>query len=119
MEVYSYNLYIYIDKQDYNFDIANIKKSSELLCKELNLKICSMTYHIFEPPYKSKYDISHSGVFLLSTSHLAWHTFPEDGRVHISISTCGPEISIEKLNSLLIKLYNGSNNIEHIPFKVK
>ena len=116
MDVHSYNLYVYLDKQDYDFDINNIKKSSRLLCKELELEICSVAYHIFEAPYKSKYQISHSGVFLLTTSHLAWHTFPEDGRFHLSISTCGPKISIEKLNSLIKELYLGVIRIEHVPF---
>ena len=74
MEVYSYNYFVYFEEGDENFDFKRIEDGSRLLCKSLNLKVLDFVYYGFDAPWESDYEISSSGVFLLSTSHLAWHT---------------------------------------------
>jgi len=81
----------------------------------LNLKVLDFVYYGFDAPLESDYEISSSGVFLLSTSHLAWHSYPEDGRVHFSLSTCGPKIEVSDLNKQIELSYSKVTGIEHYP----
>ena len=119
MEVYSYNYFVYFEEGDENFDLKRIEDGSRLLCKSLNLKVLDFVYYGFDAPWESDYEISSSGVFLLSTSHLAWHSYPEDGRVHFSLSTCGPKIEVSDLNKQIELSYSKVTGIEHYTCVIK
>jgi len=56
----------------------------ERLCDKLKLHIVQKLDHRFVPYGKSI-------VFILSESHLAVHTWPENGYIHIDLVTCAKE----------------------------
>ncbi|MBI2414561.1 S-adenosylmethionine decarboxylase [candidate division WWE3 bacterium] len=51
------------------------------LCKLLNLKIVQRSHHEYGP-------IGKTLVFIISTSHLAIHTWPEYKYIHLDLLTC-------------------------------
>lgn len=116
MEVYSYNLYLHMDNKDDSFCIDKITNSAVKVCEELSLEILHKWAVEFPAPYKTGVKIAHSGVLLLSTSHLAWHTFPEANYIHISLSTCGEKYTRERLEESLKNSFYGITSIEHVPF---
>ena len=58
--------------------------------------ILNQTQHHFQP-------MGYTGVWLLSESHLAIHTFPEDQKTYIELSSCN-----ENKNDRFIQLLNES-----------
>lgn len=54
------------------------------LCQDLGLHVVSRHTHQFKPH-------GISAVFILQESHLAIHTWPEKGYIHIDLVTCCPE----------------------------
>ena len=120
MEVHTYNLYLIMDKDPDSFDSKSIYESSIDFCNNLGLKVLSSSMHLFTCPLGKEWNnknnkTSHSGVFLLSTSHLAWHTFPEDNLIHLNLSTCGEKIEVEFFKRMIIKHYRNVKEIRHAP----
>ena len=69
---------IAVHKLEHNQLITELEK----FCKKLGLHIVQKLNHQFLPQGKSI-------VFVLSESHLAVHTWPEKGYIHIDLVTCG------------------------------
>ena len=77
--------------QSYNFDTwipdlehkKLVKYITDLLLSS-GFEIIGFTEHEFQPQ-------GYSCVFLLSESHLAIHTFPEDDSINIQLSSCVPD----------------------------
>lgn len=120
MEVHTYNIYLIMDKNPNSFDSLTIYNSVSSFCTELGLIILSKNMHIFVNPMGINWNsinnkTSHSGVFLLSTSHIAWHTFPEDNLIHINLSTCGEKIEVEFFKKMIFKCFKNVNEISNAP----
>ena len=97
------------------FKLNSLIKSMGEVCKSLDLTIVNFASHTFPNP--KVYDdlnveISNTGVFVLCTSHLAWHTFPEHLAIHVSISTCGNPIDGESVRNALLCAFAGIKEIE-------
>ena len=72
-------------------------KNLEEIANELNLHIVNKIVHTFSPQGQSI-------VFILEESHLAVHTWPERGYVHVDMVTC----SLDEM--VLIKIADVFNN---------
>ena len=53
----------------------------ESLLKESGFKVLKQTEHHFDP-------FGYTGLWLLSESHFAVHTFPEENKSYIELSSC-------------------------------
>lgn len=72
-----------------------LKKQFTALLKESGFGIVSFTEKHFEP-------FGYTALFLLSESHFAIHTFPEEERTYIELSSCVKEpfdIFIKRINN--------------------
>lgn len=79
----------------YNFE--ELKNAFETFCDYANMSIVSSAHHMF-----SEDTIANTGVFVLSTSHFAWHTFPEHDYISIQYSTCSEDdLNKDQVKSLL------------------
>ncbi len=65
------------------------------LADRLGLTIVKRMIYQFQP-------IGLSGVYVVSESHLAIHTWPEHKYAHIDAFTCSPDTSMSKLRSVLV-----------------
>jgi S-adenosylmethionine decarboxylase len=74
----------------------------DTICKEAiglaGLTLLGITSHKFEPQ-------GATGLYLLSTSHMSYHTYPEHGRVYMDLFTCGEHDAAHKaIQHILEKL---------------
>ena len=93
----------------YMVDIFNLssgvledQSGLDAICKEaIGLAVLTLlgtTSHKFEPQ-------GATGLSLLSTSHLSYHTYPEHGRVYMDLFTCGEHDAAHKaIQHMLEKL---------------
>lgn len=90
----------------YNFktwlNITHEKKLKKYICNILNqsnFKIFNYCEHFFNP-------MGYTAIWLLGESHCAIHTFPEENKTYLELSSC----SIKKYNSF-VSIINNSNLI--------
>jgi len=80
------------------FDYASLESSIEKLVLRLDLKVVK----------KDKYDFNPQGTtafFVLSSSHLAIHTWPENNYLHLDLLTCQSLPDKEELNEILLEIF--------------
>ena len=92
IHVYNFNVYF---GTLLAFKKSNVKFMIKNIVDIFDLNIVGYCYKNFGGKYM------HSGVYLLSESHIAWHTFPEYGFINVSITTCGKRIKKSKLKKFL------------------
>jgi len=74
-----------------------IKETFSHILNQCGFTILNFTDHHFQP-------IGYTALWLLSESHLAVHTFPEENKYYVQLSSCSKEIYesfIELTNQLL------------------
>lgn len=62
-------------------DPLKLRKKYNSILESSNFKVLKKVYHYFEP-------YGFTGLFLLSESHLAIHTFPEENKTYVELSSC-------------------------------
>ena len=83
--------------------IENLEKILERVIKISKTKILSFKKHKFKPQ-------GLTGIYLLSESHLSFHTWPELGSISIDLYTCGNLKAGEKSIEYLIKKLSSKSN---------
>lgn len=73
-----------------------LRKLFDLVCKEANFKVIHKKFHKFKP-----YGVT--GFYLLSTSHISIHTWPEINYAALDIYTCGDRKGLDKALNILLK----------------
>lgn len=119
MIVHNYNFNIYLNQnltkeellETYSYN--NILNNSLKFCNTINMGVVKHDGHIFKCPIEGLQDteISNTGFIILTTSHLAWHTFPEENYISLQLSTCGEPKNIEFLKELLKEIFISVDNI--------
>lgn len=64
--------------------VRDVKSIVKEIVEESGVNAITSSYHQFKP-------YGTSGVVFLEESHIAIHTWPEDGYIQMDISTCGDE----------------------------
>lgn len=86
-----------------NFDLLNGKqkflKTATKMAGNLNLTILNTFIHKFDPHGLSL-------IFVISQSHIAIHTWPEFGYLHLDILTCSEDSDLGKLPEVFQKAFN-------------
>ena len=89
-----------IDLYGCDYDVINSKKQIEKIihhiCKKIKTNIVAEKYHVFEP-------IGITGFVIISTSHIAIHTWPEYNYAAIDIFSCKtglPSVIADELKKL-------------------
>ncbi len=80
MKAVIYNQQFWVEQCDIDY----LKKELKALLKASQFEILSFTEHYFSPE-------GYTAVWLLGESHLAIHTFPEENRSYIELSSCNQE----------------------------
>ena len=62
-----------------------LKESFDHILKESGFKILNFMEHFFEPQ-------GYTAIWLLGESHFALHTFPEENKTYIELSSCNEEM---------------------------
>lgn len=81
-----------------DFTLEEVESFAQKLVKGLELKVLKKTSHAFEP-------CGITLIFILAQSHLAIHTWPESGLLHIDLVSCA-KIDGEKFKKLLVDIFN-------------
>jgi S-adenosylmethionine decarboxylase len=88
--------------------INNNKKLIEIF-EELilmsNLNVLNQCHHEFKPH-------GLTGLYLLSESHLSYHTWPEHNKICLDLFTCGDKIKYEKVKIYLSQFFSDINIFE-------
>lgn len=63
---------------------ARLKESMRELLDRSGFHVLQFTEHYFEPQ-------GYTAIWLLSESHLAVHTFPEEGKTYVELSSCNAD----------------------------
>lgn len=81
----------------------------DFLCKSNDLHIVEKFHHVFEPH-------GFSVVYILEESHMALHSWPNKGYLHIDLVTCSlNETNLDSINYFIKAYFNNENiNIEMI-----
>jgi len=75
-----YNLRFWLQETD----AALLKESLDSFLREAGYGIVGFNEHKFQPQ-------GYTAIWLLSESHLAIHTYPEEGRTYIELSGCSKD----------------------------
>lgn len=67
------------------------KQEMESLLKQAGFSILNYMEHAFEPQ-------GFTAVWLLAESHCALHTFPEEGKTYIELSSCNIQMYVAFVN---------------------
>lgn len=67
------------------FDPEKLKSSTEELVMEAGFTVLNFMEHYFEPQ-------GYTAIWLLAESHCALHTFPEQKRSYIELSSCNVQM---------------------------
>ncbi len=89
--------------QDDTDELINIAKS---IVKRLRLKVVKKVFYEFEPRGKTL-------IFVLSQSHLALHTYPENKLIHIDLVSC-LELTEKEFSDVLQLVLKGKKDCEII-----
>ena len=111
MNVHSLNFYIYLPLSKRTYEINNIEQFFDGMVDLLDLEVMHKCRGVFDSPIEGYGTIAHSGIYLLTTSHLAWHTFPEKNYISFQLSTCGDKKDEVDLKNLLREILIGVNFI--------
>ena len=88
--------------KDFNSIIPSIQK----LILKTDLKVLKIESHNFSPQ-------GVTALFILSSSHLAVHTWPEYGYLHIDFLTCSPTLENLELKRAVMEIWGlPQENIE-------
>ncbi|KKR80922.1 MAG: S-adenosylmethionine decarboxylase proenzyme [Candidatus Daviesbacteria bacterium GW2011_GWA1_41_61] len=99
---------IYIDHQvaeleGVNFELLNsedkLLPTAQKVAEQLNLRVVKSFIHRFDPHGLSL-------MLVLSQSHLAIHTWPEHGYMHVDIVTCSANMASSKFAEVLKKYFS-------------
>lgn len=77
-----YNFRCWVDLTD----PARLRDIFQLFLERSGYGIVNFTEHHFQPQ-------GYTCIWLLSESHLALHTFPEEGRTYVELSGCSEEMN--------------------------
>lgn len=77
MQARIYNYQTWIEETD----PTRLKAQFETLLNKAGFGVLQVTEHHFKP-------FGYTALFLLSESHLAIHTFPEENKTYIELSSC-------------------------------
>ena len=69
---------------------SNLSQILQNFCLATNLNVVNFLEYQFEP-------FGFSAVFILQESHLAAHSWPEIGYLHLDILTCGDGLNLVKI----------------------
>lgn len=85
-----------------SFEKANslewIEEKIEKLISKLDIKTLKKIEHMFKPQGISQ-------VYIISSSHLAVHTWPENNYIHIELLTCSKSQKLEKLEDSIKEVF--------------
>ena len=79
-----------------DIDPISLKKTFNDLLPKAGFGIISFTEHYFEPQ-------GYTGLWLISESHFAVHTFPEEDKTYIQLSSCNRDMYFRFIE--LLKVY--------------
>lgn len=88
-----------IETEPFENSIGVIEDLAQLIISDLNLIVVKKLSHLFSPKGITL-------VYILSESHLAIHTWPELGMIHIDLVICSLLTQMEFENSLTYALTN-------------
>jgi S-adenosylmethionine decarboxylase proenzyme len=91
-------------------DYDSLESSVEELISRLGLKVVKKDKHDFSPKGTTAF-------FILSSSHLAVHTWPENNYIHLDLITCQNLPSSEELEKLLSEIFKTKKlRVREIPY---
>jgi S-adenosylmethionine/arginine decarboxylase-like enzyme len=82
-----------IKSEQFDNSIHGIENVAKSIADDMNLNVIKKLTHMFSPQGITL-------VYILSESHLAIHTWPEFGLVHVDLVTCTPKTKKEFKSSL-------------------
>lgn len=82
-------------------DPETLKKLLGKLCRSQNIRVLKTHYHRFKPQGLTM-------IMILSTSHLAFHTWPENKTAHLDLVTCQSEFEQKEFILEVRKIFPGS-----------
>lgn len=85
-------------------NVFNPEDFFDQLIKALKLKVVDSNKHLFENNGLTK-------VCILSTSHIALHTWPELGYIHIDLLSCREDLSEAEVESVILSLLSNEKEI--------
>lgn len=89
------------DPNDLN-SIEWLKEKIELSLFNLKIKHIKSLYHRFSPTGISL-------VYILSSSHIAVHSWPENNYLHIDLITCSQNKELENITNIIESAFNNRN----------
>ena len=94
MKAYMNNFSIWIKYEDEN----KLKTEIEKMLQESGFHILNKCEHYFEP-------YGYTGLWLLSESHFAIHSFPEEEKIYLELTSCVNE-PFEKMKKYILNNKN-------------
>jgi len=81
---------------------AELELIMDQIAEECGFTVVNRAFHQFEP-------FGVTGVLVLSESHFAVHTYPEDNMVYLDIFCCSETFDPEVAGRVILRIFGGSN----------
>lgn len=81
--------------------IDELEPLMEEIARKCKLTVVSRAFHQFEP-------VGVTGVLVLSESHFAVHTYPENNSLYLDIFCCADHFEPEAAGRVILSVLNGS-----------
>lgn len=78
-----------------------IKTKIASLISKLDIKVFKRVEHLFQPQGISL-------LYIISSSHMAVHTWPENSYIHIELLTCSRNKKLDNLDFVIKNIFSGS-----------
>ncbi len=82
-------------------DKAALQKKLDALSERLNLTVVNRFSHVFNP-------FGLTIVYVLAESHLAVHSWPENGYIHLDLFTCSPKTNLSNFEREIKMLFDAT-----------
>ena len=88
MRIVNYNFKLwFLDNQKDRMNYTTVRQKALEFLEQTGNIIVGEAHYIFDDKPECN-----TGVFLLSTSHMCWHTFPENSYISFSYSSCSEDV---------------------------
>lgn len=88
-------------KRDFPQSLKSLKKVAKEIIGLLHLEVVKETYHVFEPQGITL-------IYILSQSHISFHTWPESHLIYIDLVSC-VRLKKEAIDNAIKKTFLGKN----------
>ena len=95
-----------IENEELIRDLNNLYPLAKSLIKNLNLKVIDSITHQFKDRETENKNDGYTGLYLLSESHLTFHSYVKDKSISINLYSCSHSTNFDEALKIIFSYFN-------------